>query len=835
MLTVPDNYFRIYLLDNIVKFFISTGEIMRLLKLLYVFFTGWRQLSQTVIFFERHVIIRLKVRHDHRSYCVQKRKKQFLSTQEDVFMTPEEEERAVRGVPTPYVDPGYLMLTIYTLGMAMLILFGWFGNAGAVPNGKGGSSEPVRQERLKMSAPESAPELTPDAVQQGELLLPGAEGKYHPAPMLSMDVDIRVSGIVARATVKQQFTNDSDEWVEALYVFPLPDESAVDHLEMRINDRIIIGKIQKREEARQTYEAAKKEGKKASLLSQLRPDIFTTAVANIGPGETIVIQIEYQQVVQRQDRVYSLRFPMVVGPRYTPESSSVTGVFPGSGRGEGGEDGNTASAQRITGASMGATTTGVQAPALEALSVVGPDEKPVNPVTLHVNLAAGMEISRIDSLYHGIASKKNEENSLDIRFTGEVKADRDFVLEWEPERSQTPTATLFSEQRGDERYMLLMVMPPEQEQHEPLAREVVFILDTSGSMGGESIRQAKTALLMAVERMRPQDRFNVIEFNSRAKALFRDSKAGNRENVEQAVAFINQLEADGGTEIRKALELALDGKQRHERIRQVVFLTDGSVSNEEELFALIHNQLGDSRLFTVGLGSAPNSYFMTRAATLGRGSYTFIGKLEEVREKMTSLFTMLEQPAVTNFQLTGADSFEVLPDPLPDLYQGEPLTVVMKGQGRVDKLLLSGMQGGLKPWRAAIDTTAFAERPGIAVLWARKKIKILMDSLASGADAQQVEQDVTELALTNHLVSRYTSLVAVEEEISRPDDSDDFDGPNAALRKQKVKTNLPAGRVHDKVFAGGADTATSASLFLCIGLFFLSLSAFLFWMQRRRQ
>jgi Ca-activated chloride channel family protein len=481
---------------------------------------------------------------------------------------------------------------------------------------------------------------------------------------------------------------------------------------------------------------------------------------------------------------------------------------------------------------MGASTTGVQSPALEELSVVGPGEKSVNPVTLHVNLAAGMEIFRIDSLYHGIASKKNEDNSLDIRFTGEVRADRDFVLEWEPEKAQVPTVTLFSEQRGDERYMLLMVMPPEQEQQESLAREVVFILDTSGSMGGESIRQAKAALLMAVERMRPQDRFNVIEFNSRARALFRDSKAGSRENVEQAVAFIDQLEADGGTEIRKALELALDGKQKHERIRQVVFLTDGSVSNEEELFTLIHNQLGDSRLFTVGIGSAPNSYFMTRAATLGRGSYTFIGKLEEVREKMTSLFAMLEQPAVTNLQLSGADGFEILPAPLPDLYQGEPLAVVMKGRGRADKLLLSGVQGGLKPWRAAIDTAAFADRPGIAVLWARKKIKILMDSLASGADAQQVEQKVTELALINHLVSRYTSLVAVEEKISRPGDSDD---PNASLRKHKMKTNLPAGWVHDKVFAGGADTATSAALLLCIGLFLLSLSAFLFWMRWRRQ
>ncbi|WP_446011840.1 marine proteobacterial sortase target protein [Candidatus Electrothrix sp.] len=682
-------------------------------------------------------------------------------------MTAAKTKKAVQNF---FMDPGYLMLTFYILGVAILLIFGWLGNTNAAGT--------VQQEERS---------VTPDQVQQGELLLPGAEpGKYRPAPMLSMDVDIQVSGIVARATVKQHFTNDSEQWVEALYVFPLPDESAVDHLEMRINDRVIIGKIQKKERARQTYEAAKKEGKKASLLSQSRPNIFTTAVANIGPGETVIIQIEYQQVVQRQDRVYSLRFPLVVGPRYSPGP-----------------------------------------PALEALSVVGPGDEQVNPVTLHVNLAAGMELSRIDSLYHGISQQKNKDNSLDIRFTGEVKADRDFVLEWEPKKSQVPTVALFSEQQGDEHALLLMVMPPEQQKQDPLAREIVFILDTSGSMGGESIRQAKKALLMAVERMRPQDRFNLIAFNSNATALFRQSKSGTQGNVEQAVKFIDHLEASGGTEISKALELALDGKQRHERIRQVVFLTDGSVSNEQALFTLIKRKLGDSRLFTIGIGSAPNSYFMTRAATLGRGNYTFIGKLEEVREKMSTLFAQLEQPALINLRLTGASGFEVLPAPIPDLYQGEPLTVIMKGQGNPEKLFLSGQQADGTFWQTAVDTATFTDRPGIAVLWARKKIKILMDSLASGADPQQVEQGVTELALVNHLVSRYTSLVAVEEKISRQDSE------NTSLAQQKVQTNLPAGWIHDKVFAGGAATATPASLLVLVGVILLSLSALLLWMQRR--
>ena len=702
-----------------------------------------------------------------------------------IFMRAGEKRKAAQNA----IDPGYVMLTVYTIGMAMLVLFGWFGNAGAVP---------VENEEVPQIAQQNEQKnqeiLTPDKVQQGTLLLPGPEPEtFRRAPLLSMDVDISVTGIIARATVKQHFTNDSADWVEALYVFPLPDESAVDHLEMRIDDRIIIGKIQKKAQARKTYETAKKEGKKASLLTQLRPNIFTTAVANIGPGETISIQIEYQQVVQRRDQVYSLRFPMVVGPRYTPGYTSGP------------------------------------SPALEELSVVKPGKAQVNPVTLHVNLAAGIELARIESLYHGIASEKKEDRTLDIHFTGEVKADRDFVLEWEPKKTQAPTVTLFSEQQEDERYMLLMVMPPEQEQQEPLAREVVFILDTSGSMGGASIRQAKEALLLAVQRMRPQDRFNVIEFNSEARALFQDSKTGSRENVDQALAFIDGLEADGGTEIRKALDLALDGKQRHERIRQIVFLTDGSVSNEEELFTVIKNRLGDARLFTVGIGSAPNSYFMTRAATMGRGSYTFIGKLEEVQAKMTALFALLEQPALVNLHLTGTEGFALLPDPLPDLYQGEPLTVLMKGKGKPDKLVLAGQQGGVKPWQTRIDTSALSDRPGIAVLWARKKIRILLDSLFSGADPQQVEQEVTELALANHLVSRYTSLVAVEEKVSRPDDG------KTPLRKGKVQTNLPAGWVHDKVFAGGAATATPASLLLLIGFILLALSALLIRLQRRKQ
>ena len=685
----------------------------------------------------------------------------------------------------PVVDPGYLLLGVYLFTMALLVLLGWCGVAGA--------TIPERQT------------VTLNDIHQGQLLLPGKEpDQYLTTPMLSMDVDIKVSGIVARTSVKQQFINDTDSWIEAMYVFPLPDGSAVDHMQMQIGERIIVGKIQKKKEARKTYETAKKAGKKTSLLSQQRPNIFTTAVANIAPGEVITVQIEYQQIVKRQERLFSLRFPMVVGPRYHPGTCSPpspASIFP--------TDEPLVPAQQFQ---------SVNIPAGEEISqpIVSPEEQAVNPISLHVNLAAGMELSRVDSLYHGISSRKKSDNTIDIRFTGEIMADRDFVLEWEPVKSQAPVVSLFSEQQGEDNYMLLMVMPPEQKIQQPLAREILFILDTSGSMGGESIRQAKKALLMAMTRIRAEDRFNVIEFNSVTKSLFSTSKPGSPDKVQQAISFIEHLDARGGTEIRPALEQALDGKNNHERIRQVVFLTDGCVGNEEELFALIHERLGDTRLFTVGIGSAPNSYFMTRAAAMGRGSYTFIGKLGEVQEKMTALFTMLEQPAITNLVLSGGEITETLPSPLPDLYQGEPLLAVIKGKKSDQGLQLSGLSVGSTPWQINLNEAKFTNRPGIAVLWARKKIKILMDSLSVGANPEEVKEKVTTLALDNHLVSRYTSLVAVEEQISRPGDKQ--------LYTNRLKNNLPAGWQHNTVFAGRAATATPSPLLLCMGLLLLIMA-----------
>lgn len=675
-------------------------------------------------------------------------------------------------------DPGNALLLTYILVILFLLLFCSLKNSQA-------TEKEVNQDVIKM-----------DEVQRGELLIPAkTRGTYTPVPLLFQDVHISVSGIVARALVKQRFANRSDEWVEAIYVFPLPDESSVDHLRMKVGDRVIIGEIKEKKKAKAIYEKAKREGKKSSLLVQNRANIFTTSVANIGPGETIEIEIEYQQVVHFESGTFSLRFPMVVGPRYIP--------------------GATVQIDKQSFSSNGWSMNSNQVPDAAEITppVIRPGEKPVNPVNLSVELSAGFALKRINSLYHGVDIKEEENNSYLVSFNHQVYADRDFVLEYQPVKSGTVQGALFAEENSEMNHLLLMLIPPEPTAHDTIIpRELIFVIDTSGSMAGPSLRQAKEALVMAVSRLHPDDRFNIIEFNSRARSLFSSVEPGDAVHIQEATDFVNALKSNGGTEIRSALSLALDGRSDHERIRQVVFLTDGSVGNERALFTMINNLLGDSRLFTVGIGSAPNSFFMTRAASMGRGSYTYIGKVSEVAEKMNLLFKKLENPVVSSLELTSPDTdmkkIELYPSPLPDLYNGEPLIGAIRLDKGVKSLKVTGVVNGQR-WSRQLNIRQKRNQPGVSVLWARKKIRNLMESLSLGGKESEVREQVLTTALQYHLVSKYTSLVAVEQKVSRPAEKQ--------LKKTPLPTNMPAGWKYKSVFGGTARTATPSTLFMIMG------------------
>jgi len=618
-------------------------------------------------------------------------------------------------------------------------------------------------------------------------------GAFYEAPILRTDVKLTVAGTIVRATVRQHFVNPSSAWLEGVYVFPLPEQSAVDHLVMEIGERHVVGQIKPREEAKRAYEQAAAAGQHASLVESERPNIFTTSVANIGPGKQIVVEIQYQDRVDIDADTYSLRFPMVVGPRYIPgDAVSLVADRPNNGGGWADDTAHVPDASRIT------------------PPVLDPREGKINPVTMSIDFAPGFPVERVTSLYHPIVATDADGSKTITLAEGDVPADRDFVLEWVPKLSAKPTASLFAEQRDDDVYLFAMLTPATAEQETPrVPRDVVFVIDTSGSMGGTSIGQAKAGLLLALERLTPADRFNVIQFNSVTGSLYGELKPWTGETLREARAYVDRLVATGGTEMRPALWLALDGETSPGRLKQVIFLTDAAVGNEAELFDDIARRLGDARLFTIGIGTAPNSYFMRKAAELGRGSFTYIGDVTEVGERMTELLHKLEQPAITDIAVRWPDrlpaSAEMYPATVPDIYDGVPVTFGARLPGaKLDQLSgLLAIEGrdGDATWRHSIDIRQARTGAGVATVWARAKLSAIEDEQWRGADPARVREAATAHALAYELVSSYTSLVAVDEEVVRP--------RNEPLATAQVPTNLPHGWSYEKVFGAEDDGGTT--------------------------
>ncbi len=645
--------------------------------------------------------------------------------------------------------------------------------------------------------------MKPSQAQQGALLLK-TDGATVAVPAVATEAEIKVSGIVVRAVVKQIYRNPYDAWFEGIYVFPLPENAAVDHLRMKVGDRIIEGDIQERQAARAQYEQAKSSGQRAALVEQERPNLFTTSVANIPPRGEIVVEIEYQQTLKYDSGSFSLRFPMVVGPRYIPGT-------PAESRGHGWSP-NT---DQVSDASR--ITPPVLNPAHHA---------PTNPVRLKIVLEAGVPLARVDSPYHPIVQRETEGGGRIVELAeGSVPANKDFELKWTPAAGHAPQAALFTEKSGDRQYALLMVMPPAKEVAAArLPREVIFVIDTSGSMSGSSIAQAKEALELAVSRLAGQDSFNVIEFNSYAKALYPDARPASAANRDNAVRWVRRLQAQGGTEMALALNLALNGRENPGRVRQVIFLTDGAVGNEDGLFKLIKDKLGDSRLFTVGIGSAPNGHFMGKAAQAGRGTFTYIGKIEEVKEKMGGLFAKLESPVLKGIDIAWPGTVEAWPKRVPDLYLGEPIVVSARLDKADGEIRLTGLRGDA-PWQATLPLADARTGKGMGVLWAREKIQSHIDGLRDGGKEEEVRDAVVEVAIAHHLVSKYTSLVAVDKTPARPSED--------ALQSGAIPTNLPEGWEFEKVFGELPQGATDSLWNLLAGFLTLLLAIGLYVTARR--
>src|SRR5499426_1821030 len=430
--------------------------------------------------------------------------------------------------------------------------------------------------------------VTPAEMRSGSLLLKGEGDRFVEAPLVATDANIVVSGSTARGRITQIFHNPTNGWVEGIYVYPLSEGSAVDTLKMVIGQRIVVGDIEDRKKARELYEQAKAAGQKTALMEQERPNISTNSVANIGPGETVVVQIEYQEPVHQSAGVFTLRLPLVVAPRYNPTPLIQTVDLGGNG--------------------FGNVVDPVPDRDRIAPPVLDPRKHaPANPVSITVRLNAGFPLGMIKSHHHSVAIEEVADNARVIKLAeGPVPADRDFELTWTAASAAAPTVGVFRERINNADYLLAFVTPPPVPQaEEKRPRDVVFVIDNSGSMGGTSIVQAKASLIYALGRLQPGDRFNVSRFDHTMDVLFADVVPADQEHLAKARSFVTALQANGGTEMVPAMRAALTDHDNtdaaHARLRQVVFLTDGAIGNEQQLFDTIVAMRGRSRVFMVGI------------------------------------------------------------------------------------------------------------------------------------------------------------------------------------------------------------------------------------------
>jgi len=623
-------------------------------------------------------------------------------------------------------------------------------------------------------------------------------GRYEAVPLTHTDVALDVRGLVASATVTQQYANSTSQPIEAIYVFPLPHDAAVYDMEIHVGNRIIRSVIKERAEAKKIYEAAKSEGKRAALVEEERPNIFTTSVANIMPGDRIDVRLRYVEPLRWEDGKLRLVFPMVVGPRYIPGTQAV------------GHDGT----------GWAADTNAVPDASRITPPVRNPDSRSGHDISLAVDLDPGFEAASVKSVSHDIHVNRLSDDRQHVELaTGATLPNKDFVLELQQAESTQPRTALFlSPSDSGETHFLLAAFPPTVQPKERVPVEMLYMIDVSGSMAGTSIEQAREALLQALDRLKPTDRFGILQFSSGYQEFSPEPLPATAENLDRARRYVRNLEANGGTEMLPALHHLMTKPVTPSYLRHIILLTDGDLGNEDEIFRAMHSELGNARLYTIAIGSAPNLFLATKMAQFGRGTFTHIADVSEVRDQMTHLFASIDSPVLTDVKLTftGVEVTDLYPERPPDLFLHQPLLIygrITKGSAGTVHLTANA---GNEPYEASIpfDASKATFHPGITTIWARQRVEDLMDHWRHSDEKGQSEirGSVIAHAIRYNLVTRFTSLVAVEEVVVNQD------GQNNSV---PVPTEMPAGWQMDKVF-GAPATGTTDEFFETLGIALLA-------------
>jgi Ca-activated chloride channel family protein len=613
---------------------------------------------------------------------------------------------------------------------------------------------------------------------QGSLQVVDSSGKPKAAcPLKHTDVKVEISGFLSRVVVTQEFENPFTEKIEAVYTFPLPQDAAVDDMTMNVGERIVRGKILRREEARAVYEAAKTNGQVASLLDQERPNIFTQSVANILPGEQIKITLSYVETLKYTSGAYEFVFPMVVGPRYIP--GSATGARAG---GFSPDTDRVPDASRITPQPVAA---GMRA---------GHD------VSLDITVDAGVPIDAIDSKTHGIDIERPDGHRAHVRLQNNAEIpNKDFILRYDVAGKKLEDALLThrSSQGG---YFTLILQPPEKVTAEDvMPKELVFVLDTSGSMSGFPIEKAKETMKLALDNLYPSDTFNLITFSGDTNILFPGPVPATKENLRKAQAFLDSRQGGGGTEMMKAIQAALDPSDAQGHVRIVCFMTDGYVGNDMEIISEVQKH-ANARVFAFGIGSSVNRFLLDSMAKYGRGEVEYVALNDDGSAAARRFHERVRSPLLTDISVdwAGLPVTDVYPKQIPDVFSAKPVILTGRFTGAGSGVAhLKGMMSG-RPFTRdiAVDfPEAEKQHDVLPTLWARTRVADLLSQDFAGAQRgdmkPELKETITQLGLEYRLMTQFTSFVAVEEMIVT-------DGGQP--RRIDVPVEVPEGVNRDAVF-----------------------------------
>ncbi|MBI5018592.1 MAG: VWA domain-containing protein [Deltaproteobacteria bacterium] len=579
----------------------------------------------------------------------------------------------------------------------------------------------------------------PNAPGSGELRTT-VEGREIPLPLKHTEVKAAIEGYIASVTVTQQYQNPYGSKIEAVYVFPLPENAAVSDFVMVIGERKIRGIIREREEAQRIYTEARNQGYVAALLTQERPNVFTQKVANIEPGKRIDVEIAYFHTLAYADGAYSFVFPMVVGPRYNPAGSNdgIGAV----GRGSHGASGQSTEVQYLK-----------------------PGERSGHDIGLSVDLNAGVALEEVASTTHAIDVQRTAPARARIRIKpADTFPNKDFVLRFRVAGKLVKTGVV-AEHDDSGGHFTLVLQPPASLGDLPRAgQEMVFVVDTSGSMMGWPIDKARKAIRRALQNLRPDDTFQLVQFANGFSTFAPLPVAATPDNVQSGLSWLGRLGAGGGTEMVQGIRGALDFPHDEKRFRIVSFFTDGFVGNEDQILRAVAEKLGPSRIFSFGVGSSVNRYLMEGLARVGRGAVAYLTTNDSDVEAVDRFFDTVAHPALTDVVVHwgGLGAADVYPRRIPDLFVGRPVILVGRFSGRGDTVIrVSGrVAGEERIFDVPVSLDALGKGKGIAKIWARARIADLTDRMAVAGE--NLAGEVKQTALTHGLLSAYTAFVAVD-------------------------------------------------------------------------